>query len=143
VSREENKAILRREMEEVWNKGNFAVTDELIADNFVLHDPSQPAEVRGPDGLKGYVSAFRTAFPDLRITFEDMVAEGDKVASRITLQGTHKGELAGIPATGKQIKVAGLSIDRLEGGKFIETFVVSDVLGMLRQLGVAPTPGQA
>ena len=140
---EENKAILRREMEEVWNKGNFAVVDELIANNFVLHDPSQPAEVKGPDGLKGYVSAFRTAFPDLHITFEDMVAEGDKVASRITLQGTHKGELAGIPATSKQIKVAGLSIDCLEGGKFVETFVISDVLGMLRQLGVAPTPGQA
>lgn len=93
--------------------------------------------------MKGYVSASRLAFPDLHITFEDTVAEGDKVASRITLQGTHKGELAGIPVTGKQIKVAGLSIDRLEGGKFVETFVISDVLGMLRQLGVAPTPGQA
>ena len=87
--------------------------------------------------MKGYVSASRLALPALHITFDD------KIASRITLQGTHKGELAGIPATGKQIKVAGLSIDRLEDGKFVETFAISDVLGMLRQLGVAPTPGQA
>jgi len=142
MSGEENKVILRREMEEVWNKGNFAVVDELVASDFVLHDPSQPAEVKGPDGLKGYVDGFRAAFPDLHITFEDMVAEGDKVASRITLRGTHKGELAGIPATGKQVTVSGMSIDCLEGGKFVETFVVTDVLGLLQQLGVAPVPGQ-
>jgi len=143
MSAEENKAILRREMVEVWNKGNLAVVDELVANNFVLHDPSQPTEVRGPEGLKQYVTAFRTAFPDLHITFEDQVAEGDKVATRITLRGTHKGELAGIPATGKQVTITSISIDRLEAGKFVETFVSSDTLGLLQQLGVIPPPEQA
>ena len=142
MSTEENKAILHHEMEEVWNKGNMAVVDELVASSFVLNDPSQPTEVRGPEGLKQYVTAFRMAFPDLHVTFEDMVAEGDKVASRITLRGTHKGELAGIPATGKQVTITGISIDRLEAGKFVETFVIADVLGMMQQLGVVPSPGQ-
>lgn len=143
MSAEELKALLRREMEEAWNKGNLDVVDELVADNFVIHDPSQPKEVRGHEGLKQYATAFRTTFPDLYITFEDMVAEGDKVASRITLRGTHKGELAGIPATGKQVTITGISIDRTEAGMFVETFVSMDALGMLQQLGVVPTPGQA
>ncbi|HUU74912.1 MAG TPA: ester cyclase [Methanoregulaceae archaeon] len=143
MSAEEIKAILRREMEEVWNKGNLAVVDELVAKNFVLHDASQPTEVRGPDGLKQYVTAFRTAFPDLHITFEDQVAEGDNVATRITLRGTHKGELAGIPATGREVKITSISIDRLEAGKFVETHISSDTLGLLQQLGVIPPPGQA
>lgn len=141
MSAEENKALLRREMEEVWNKGNLAVVDELVANNFVLHDPSQPIEVRGPEGLKQYVTAFRTGFPDLHITFEDMVAEGDKVATRLTLRGTHKGELAGIPATGKQVTITSMSIDRLEAAKFVETFVSADTLGLLQQLGVVPPTG--
>src|SRR5215207_10454783 len=96
VSTEENKVLARRVLEEIFNKGNLDAADELLAPDFVDHDPSMPEDVRGPEGFKEYVSAYRSAFPDLHVQIEDQIAEGDKVTTRWTGTGTHEGELAGI-----------------------------------------------
>jgi steroid delta-isomerase-like uncharacterized protein len=140
---EQNKAISRRLVEEAFNEGKLDVIDELVAPDFVNHDPSDPNEIRGPEGLKEFVRTYRSAFPDIRVTFEDQIAEGDKVVSRWTGRGTHKGELMGMPASGKQATVTGISIDHLEGGKIIETWNNWDTLGMLQQLGVVPETARA
>ena len=139
---EENKAIVRRVYEQVWSKGNLDVVDELYAADFVLHDPAQPG-IRGPEGYKQIVTGNRTAFPDLQITVEDQLAEGDKVATRWTTTGTHQGEFAGIPATGKRGGVTGTTIARVVGGKIVEERSNWDTLGLLQQLGAIPVPDAA
>jgi len=136
MSTEENKAVLRRN-EEVFNKGNLAVADETIATNYILHGPGGQ-EFKGPEGFKQLVTMFRTAFPDLHATVEDMVAEGDKVAHRLILRGTHKGDLMGIAPTGKQVTLSAITISRFVGGKEVEGWSITD---MLQQLGVAPPTG--
>ena len=140
MSTEENKAVIRRVIEEVWNKGNLAVADEVIANNYVFDAAGQ--EFKGPEGLKQAVTIYRTAFPDFHITIDDMVAEGDKVASRFTVRGTHKGDLMGIAPTGKQVTVTGTAFNRLVGGKEVEARASMDQLGMLQQMGVVPPMGQ-
>jgi steroid delta-isomerase-like uncharacterized protein len=139
---EENKQIARRVPEEVFGKGNLDVVDELVADDFVNHDPSIPPEVPGGrEGLKTFAQVYLTAFPDLKIKVDDQVAEGDKVVSRWSASGTHQGELMGIPATGKQSEVTGITIDRIVGGKIVESWNNWDTLGLLQQLGVVPQMG--
>ena len=140
MSVEENKAVLRRVAEEIFNKGDLAVVDEVIASNYVYHG-SGGQEYKGPEGFKQIVTMFRTAFPDLRVTLEDMVAEGDKVAHRLTIRGTHKGELMGIAPTGKQVTISVVTISRFAGGKEVESWSNSDQLGMMQQMGVAPPMG--
>ena len=142
MSVEENKAIVHRIMEEIFNKGNVAAADELIASNFVDHNPvcGQPA---GLEGLKQVVTMFRTAFPDLHCTVEEMIAEGDKVMARGTIRGTHKGEFMGVPPTGKRVRVTGIDIVRIAGGKVVERWGNFDEMGMMQQLGVVPPPEQA
>jgi steroid delta-isomerase-like uncharacterized protein len=137
MSSEQNKAIVRRAFEEPW-KGNLDVVDELIATNYVGHDPANPEPLRGPEGVKEFVSVYRAAFPDARITVEQQLAEGDLVATRWSGRGTHEGELMGISPTGKQTTVTGLTISRLEGGKIVEEFQNWDTFGMMQQLGVVP-----
>ena len=141
MSTEENKAIVRRVYEEIINQGNWAVVDELTSPNYVAHDPGFPQTVRGPEGLKQYFTVFRTAFPDTHITIEDMVAEGDTIAVRHTYRGTHQGDLMGMPPTGKQVTVTGIVIHRIANGKFVESWVNADNLGLMQQLGVIPAPG--
>ena len=141
MSTEENKAIMRRVWEEIFNKGDLSVADEIIAPNYVYHGPIG-MEFKGPEGFKQLITMFRTAFPDMRVTVEDMVAEGDKVVSRITGRGTHKGEFMGIAATGKQVTYTGILIVRFAGGKEVEVWGCSDLLGMMQQLGVVPPIGQ-
>ena len=140
MSTEENKALVRRLIEEAWNEGNLATIDEILSPDYVLH-----IDAPGPPGREGYkqdVTMHRTAFPDLRFTIEDMVAEGDKVVLRATLRGTHKGEYIGIAPTGKQITLTAISIRRIEGGQIAEEWVELDMLGLMQQLGVVPPPGQ-
>ena len=139
MSIEENKALLRRLFEEVWNQGNLGTVDELLATDYVLNDPAQM--VRGPEGFKAYVSAFRAAFPDMKATIEDQIAEDDRVAMRFTVHATHKGEFQGIPPTGKQVILSGIDIQRIVGGKIVENWVNLDALGLLQQLGVLPPMG--
>ncbi len=141
MSTEENKAIIRRIIEEAFNKGNLAVVDDLMATNYVFHGPSGQ-EVKGPEGFKQMITMYRTAFPDLHLTIDDMVAEGDKVAFRFIFQGTHKGDLMGIAPTGKQVTVTVTVISRFVGGKEVEAWENADSLGMMQQMGVVPPMGQ-
>ena len=140
MSTEENKAKQHRIFEEVINKGNMAVADELVAPNYIYHGPVG-MEFTGPEGLKQLISMFRNAFPDLHVTVEDTVAEGDRVVSRFTARGTHKGDLTGIAPTGKQVTQAGIVIARWVDGKEVEAWESLDMLGMMQQLGVVPSMG--
>jgi steroid delta-isomerase-like uncharacterized protein len=139
MSTEENKALLRRLFKEVWNQGNLGTVDELFAAGYVLHDPAQL--IRGPEGFKAYVSAFRAAFPDMHATIESQIAEEDRVAMRFTVRATHTGEFQGLPPTGKQVMLTGIDIQRIVDGKIVENWVNLDALGLLQQLGVIPPMG--
>src|SRR5213593_4732614 len=133
MSSEQNKAIVRRLFEEPW-KGNLDVVDELTASDYVGHDPANPEPLRGPEGVKEFISTYRAAFPDSRITVEQQLAEGDLVATRWSGRGTHEGELMGIQPTGKQVTVSGLTISRLIGGKVVEEFQNWDTPSTRRSL---------
>jgi len=137
---DENKALARRVAEEIFNNGDLEVADELYASDYVLHDPSLPEDLHGPEGIKQYAAMNLGAFPDARVTIEDQVAEGDRVASRWTATGTHTGELMGIPPTGNRVTITGVTINRIVGGRIAEDWYQGDDLGMLRQLGVFPVP---
>ena len=141
MSTDQNKAIARRLLEEVWNKGNLKALDEYVAPGAPNHDANNQI-APGPEGLKQVVSLYRSAFPDLRFTLELEIADGDFVAHRITATGTQRGDLPGIPATGKYSKVTGMTIVRFKDGKVAEGWSVFDQLGMLQQLGVVPAPEQ-
>jgi steroid delta-isomerase-like uncharacterized protein len=134
---EENKALVRRFVEEAFNKGNLDVADEVYASNFVSHESAGPVE-RDPEYVKQFVGTYRGAFPDGHTTVEAVIAEGDKVAYRWTFRGTHRGELMGIPPTERQVTITGITLDRVSGGKIDEEWNNFDQLGMLQQLGVAP-----
>jgi steroid delta-isomerase-like uncharacterized protein len=140
MSTEENKAITRRLNDEVWTKGRLEVIDELIADDFVTTVVGAPEQIRGPEGFRAFATMYRTAFPDLRITVDEQIAEGETVVTRWTATGTHEGELMGIPATGKQATTAGVNINRISGGKLVEGWGLFDQLGLLQQLGAVPAP---
>jgi steroid delta-isomerase-like uncharacterized protein len=140
MSAADNKATARRWYEEVFNAGNLDLIHELFAPNFVDHDPVNP--LPGLEGVRQVVGMYRGAFPDLHITVEDWVAEGDKVVTRFRAQGTHKGPLMGIPPTEKQVTVTGIDMLGFEHGKISEHWGNRDDLGMLQQLGAVPAPGQ-
>jgi steroid delta-isomerase-like uncharacterized protein len=142
MSTDTHKAIVRRGIEEFANQGNFAAIDELVDPAYVFHAPGLP-ELHGREGFTQMVMLQRTAFPDLHFTIEDMMGEGETVVTRFTARGTHRGELMGIPPTGKQVTFPGILISRITNGKIVEEWEVSDDLGMLQQLGVVPPPGQA
>jgi steroid delta-isomerase-like uncharacterized protein len=140
MSAEENKAVVRRINEEVWNKGDLDVIDELIEDEAVITVIGAPEPVRGPRGFREFVAMYRTAFPDLRLTVEEQVGEGEIVVTRWTATGTHEGDLMGIPATGKQATTAGININRISGGKLVQGWGLFDQLGLLQQLGAVSVP---
>ena len=141
MSAEQNKALVRRIFEEGLNQNKPGVFDELIAPSYVNHD--LPAPAPGPEGFKMVIGMFLAAFPDMRVTIEDELAEGNKVMTRGYFTGTHKGDFQGIPPTGKQIKVKYIDIWLVENDKLVENWVRLDELGMLQQLGVIPVPGVA
>jgi steroid delta-isomerase-like uncharacterized protein len=140
VTAEENKALVRRSFEEVFNQGNLDAVEEIFASDYVLHDPTSPEERRGTEGMRQYVSIYRTAFPDLQQTIEDQFAEGEKVATRLMGRGTHQGELLGIPPTGNRVEAPGIVINRISGGKIAESWANYDALGMMQQIGAVPSP---
>ena len=117
MSTEENKALSRRVAEEIFNGGNLDLAYELYAPDYVLHDPSLPEDLHGPDGLKQYVAMASEAFPDARVTIVDQVAEGDKVVDRWTAAGTHTGEFVGIPPTARRFEVSGITVSRFAGAR--------------------------
>lgn len=141
MSAQENKAVVERVMEEVFNKGHLDIADELIAADCIDHNPF-PGQVSGVEGVKQGAVMFRSAFPDLHFANDDIIAEGDKVVHRYRIRGTHQGEFFGIPPTGKQVTVTGIDILRIAGGKIVERWSNTDDLGMMQQLGVVPASGQ-
>ena len=137
---EENKAIVRRKIEEVFSaQGNLDVADEIFAPEYVGY----PEDVRGPEGAKETAKMYRNAFPDVQLSIEDQVAEGDKVVTRWIGSGTHHGEMMGIAPTGNQVRVDGMTISRIEDGKIVEEWDIYDALGMMQQLGAIPSPEEA
>jgi predicted ester cyclase len=139
MSTEENKALDRRYVEEVLNKGNIDVIDEIMAPEYVGHVTGFPLANR--EGDKQFISMLRSAFPDIHFTIEDQIVEGDKAVHRMTARGTHKGEFNGIPSTGKRATVSVTNINRFAGGKVVEAWAVIDLLGLMQQLGVIPPIG--
>ncbi len=131
-----NKKAVRRLIEEVWNKGNLQVTEELFAPNYTHHDPSTPDAGRGPEGEKKRATLYRTAFQDFRLTIEDLIAEGETVMARWTCRGSHRGVLNSIAPTGKQFAITGISVARFADGKMVEGWINWDALGLMQQLGV-------
>ena len=133
---EENKALVRRYFEEVWDKGNLDVAEELLTTTFVRYGPTgTEGVVRGLEAFKHLVSMYRSAFPDLRIPIEDLIGEGDRVVIRWTARGTHQGELMGNAPTGNQLSVTGILIGRVSGGKIEEEWVDYDTLNLMEQIG--------
>jgi predicted ester cyclase len=137
MSTEENKTLIRRFYEEVFNKRNLAALDDFYAPEHVDHTlpPGLPV---GPEGTKLAIATMLEGFPDLHITLEDMIAEGDKVVIRFTTHGTQQGTLGGISPTGKQVAVSTIEIARIADGKIVEDWGLDDRLGMLQQLGLVP-----
>ena len=142
----DNKALIRRVVEAL-NTGPHGTWreafDALFTTTFMLHDPFAPPGLpAGPQGMKDYVAPYFAAFPDLQFTVEDQIAEGDKVTTRYTGRGTHRGEFLGVPPTGKQASWTGIEIDRIEEDKIVESWVNTDELGLMQQLGAIPQMAQ-
>jgi predicted ester cyclase len=140
MSAEENKATVRRFLEEAFGGGKTELVDEVLRSDFVCYDPnSETGEISGAPTIKGEIEYFRNAVPDLTYTVEDQVAEGDKVVTRYTASGTHQGEFFGVAGTGNRVEFTGIQIDRFdESGKMIEEWPEYDLLGAMRQLGAIP-----
>lgn len=136
-----SKRLVREFVEEAWNKGNLGFVDEHFSDDFVPHflPPDVPAN---RESFKQHISMWKNAFPDFQGRAEDVIAEGDRVVLRWDFHGTNKGEFMGIPPTGKEGRVTGVSIFRLADGKVREAWAESDALGLLTQLGLARPPWQ-
>lgn len=140
---EQNKAVSRRIAEELFEGGQLDLADELLDPSFVGHDVGSPEPIRGPEGLKQQAQGYRAAFPDLELTIENQIAEGDFVATSWTARGSHKGDLFGIAPTGKQVTINGVTIDRFKGGKIAEAWDTWDTLGLMQQIGAVPAMAQA
>ena len=142
---EKNKAVLQRFWEEVWDKGELDVVDEIFHEKFVDHGLAPGLTKQGPEGAKEAVMQFRNGIPDLYLKWHDMVAEGDKVLSLWEAGGTHTGPLKGghgtIPPTGKKAVIYGFTLNRLEDGRIIDAWDNFDMMGMLQQLGIIPSGG--
>ena len=141
MSTDQNKATARRLLDEVWNKGNLKVLDESVAADAAHHDPNTPI-APGPEGMKQVASLYRGAIPDLRFEVQQEIAEGDYVVQRVIASGTQRGDLPGVPATGKYSKIEGVVITRFKDGKVAEDWSLFDQIGMLQQLGVVPTQAE-
>lgn len=134
----QNKELVRKAVEEIWNKGNFDKLKEMVSEDFVIRFPRPGEELRGPENVKQFYTALRKAFPDIRFTIEDLLAEGNKVVTHWSATGTHKGEFKGLPATGKRVTFKAIDIDKITDGKFVECWTNVDELGLMQQLGAIP-----
>jgi steroid delta-isomerase-like uncharacterized protein len=139
----ENKAIVLRLYEEVWNKRKLGVVNELISPSHALQGPNIFGSSIGPEAYKRQVSRFLDGYPDLLWTIEDTIGEKDKVVACWTISGTHKGDFMGVPATNKKVSVDGMTIHHIAGGKIMDSHSNWDTLGMMQQLGAIPALGKA
>jgi len=140
---DKNKMVVRRWFEEVWNQGREASIDELFPAEGVAHGlGDSEADVHGPAEFKLFAANIRGSIPDVRIEVEDIVCEGDRVAVRIVLRGTHTGHGLGVAPTGGKVSIQGIIIVRLVDGQIVEGWNSYDQLGLLRQVGALPGPGE-
>jgi steroid delta-isomerase-like uncharacterized protein len=135
---EQNKRLMRLSVEEIWNKGNYELADKILSPGFIIYSSTPGKEVHGANGTKNYYRSLRNAFPDLKFTIKDLIAEGNKVVTHLTAEGTHTGVFEGLPPTGKSFKVSAMNIDYIKNGKFTECWTNMDELGLLQQLGILP-----
>ena len=138
---EENAGYIRHGIEEIFNRRNMAVADERFAEDIVLHSPAQREPMRGRATLKGFIGKLHTAFPDMRVTLEDLVAAGDRVVTRCTTRGTQDGDYFGTPPTGNPVTMSEVQIYRVVDGRIVELWLFFNVLDVLVQLGVIPPKG--
>ena len=139
----DNKALLRRWFEEVWNKGRAEAIDEMFAPDGLAHGLAGGEPLRGPAHFKQFFHTFKDAFPDIEVVVEDTVAEGDKVAARCTVRGRHHGDTLGFAATKRPVEFTGICIARWRDGQIIEAWNNFDFMTMYQQLGVVPPPADA
>ena len=141
---EENKAVLRRWIE-AYNERDLEAEAEVLAPSFVAHVSGAPAplDLEGLEAWRQFSGSFAEAFPDIRLTIQDIAAEGDTVAARVAFRGTHRGEFQGIPPTDKEVSFSSMEFNRVVGGKVEEHWVELDVFGLLQQLGAIPEPGHS
>ena len=137
MPRQKNKEIVGTFYWAVLGRGNVAAINDLVAVDFVDHNPF-PGQSPGRDGLRQSVRLFHTPFPDIQVSVDDLIAEGDRVAARWTARGTHAGEFLGIAPTGRQVMIKGVDIFRLAGGRIAERWGHQDELGLIQELGVLP-----
>ena len=137
---QEIKQFMQRFVQETLNQKNLDVLNEMVAEDFVEHVPF-PGQGPGREGLRYAITTLLSAFPDMKWTVEEQIAEGEKVVSRFTMTGTHQGEFLGIAATGRPIQVWGMVLDVVREGKFAESRILLDMLGLMGQLGVIPSAG--
>jgi steroid delta-isomerase-like uncharacterized protein len=138
----ESEPVVRRFLDEVIGKGNADVLDEVMSQELVWHGGSF-GEIRGLDDFQQFIGQFLVAFPDLRVAVDDVIGVDDKVAARLTVRGTHDGELMGIPASGKDATWTDINIYRVADGKIVEEWFCGDYLGMMQQIGAVPAVGAA
>ena len=140
ISAEKGNKTIMRQFWDVWEHGNIDLLDDLLAPEYVNHTLATPDLPSGPEGVKEVVSMFRSGVPDLKVVIEDMIAEGDRVATRYALEGTHGGYLFGVAPTGRALSIKSMTVERVSEGKIIEHWRVTDELDMMRQLGAIWTP---
>jgi steroid delta-isomerase-like uncharacterized protein len=139
VSEEDNKAVIRRWIE-AYNNRDMQAEADVLAPGYVAHVPAAPGPLEGLEAWRKFTAPFVEAFPDLRLTVEDILSEGDKVAARVAFHGTHRGEFQGIAPTGKEVAFSSIEVNRVVGGKVEEHWVELDLLGLMQQLGAIPEP---
>jgi steroid delta-isomerase-like uncharacterized protein len=135
----DSKTLGRRFFEDILSKGDWKLAEQILAADIVMHHPASPVPINGREAVVGMLAGFRAGFPDLHLEVEDVIGEGDKAAVRWRATGTHTAELFGMPATGKAMNVAGISVVKVAGGQIVEDWVAEDTMGMMKQLGVIPS----
>jgi predicted ester cyclase len=144
MSADENKTIVCRFLEQIWDNADLTVMDEILADDYVGHDPSAPGgELRGREALKAVMQQVHAGLPGVTITIHEVLGEGELTAVRFTVHGAHRGELFGFAASGREVAVESILIQRHANARIAEAWLVRDMLGLLQQIGAAPTPDVA
>ena len=137
---QQNEAVVRRLIEEGWNRGNLAVVDDCLASSFTQEGPLET--VRGPEGEKAQITKYRSAFPDCHLEIDELMSAGDRVVLRFSYSGTHRGELEGIPPTGRSVHGKGIDVMEVRDGRIVASHSQWDALGLMQQLGVVTLPGR-